>query len=223
MSVETLLNSCDLHFVYLKPGLFGELTPNKKISEMLPSISPPEFPNWTSYQPSTLSFSTFPGLEGFVGDSALLRTFLNICDDGDEAEPDLNIVTASQNPPSFPVVSYETNNVEPKTGTAVHQTDSSVKGGNTENILQRELDVGGGNDDGIISERTSPTVTGGNRLENPIVDDSDDDTVLLTTPTPSPDSTVGYVDDADLDETTFNLISLKQNCIQTLSQFVVVS
>ena len=62
MSVEKLLNSCDLHFVYLKPGLFGELTPKKKISEVLPSISPPEFPNWTSDQPSTISISKFPGL-----------------------------------------------------------------------------------------------------------------------------------------------------------------
>ena len=54
MTVETLLNSCDLHFVYLKPGLFGELVLKKKVAL---STSPPEFPNWTSDQTSCVSIS----------------------------------------------------------------------------------------------------------------------------------------------------------------------
>ena len=103
MTLETLLNSCDLHFVYLKPGLFGELVPKKKVTS---SASPPEFPNWTSDQSSCVSISQLPGLEGFVGDSALLKTFLNICDDSNDTGADPAIIIASRNPPSFPEVTY---------------------------------------------------------------------------------------------------------------------
>ena len=145
---------------------------------------------------------------------------MNICDDSDETEPDPNIINASRNPPSFPVVSCETGTVNTELN-MVHQTDPSVKGGNnietTENISPTELAVEGGN----CSNMSPPTVKGGNRLDNSMIDDSDDDTILLSTP--SLDSTVGYVNDIDLEETTFNPISLKQNCIQALSQSVVVS
>ena len=107
MMVETLLNSCDLHFVYLKPGLFGELVPKKKVTL---SASLPEFPNWTSDQSSCVSISQLPGLEGFVGDSALLKMFLNICDDSNDTGADPAIIIASRNLPSFPEVTYTNGN-----------------------------------------------------------------------------------------------------------------
>ena len=141
MSLETLLNSCDLHFVYLKPGLLGELSPKKNVSKLVLSTSPPEFPNWTSDQTS-VSISKFPGLEGFIGDSALLRTFLNICDDSDDTGPDPAIIDASRNPPSFPNGNY-TNGIVYSDPSGYQQPDPPVKGrnisGHTDSSLTMEV------------------------------------------------------------------------------------
>ena len=212
MSLETLLNSCDLHFVYLKPGPFGELSPKKNISKLVLSTSPLEFPNWTSDQTS-ISISKFPGLEGFVGDLALLRTFLNICDDSDDTGPDPAIIVASQNPPSFPNGNY-TNGIVDSDLSRSQQPDPKVKGGNvsghTDSSLTIEVPAKGGNCS------NSPMCSPEGRNNS----DSDDATILLSTPVPSPDSTMGYEDDISL--SLLSPVSLKQNCLQVLSQNVSV-
>ena len=206
MTVETLLNSCDLHFVYLKPGLFRELVLKKKV---VSSTSPPEFPNWTSDQTSCVSISQLPGLEGFVGDSALLKMFLNICDDSNDTEPDPVIIVASHNLPSFPEGTY-TNDISSNDV----NDDTPVKGGNhiehTEITALAESPVKGGNDSIMLPG--SPK--GGN------TSDSDDATILLSTP--SPDTTMSYGDDINSVASLLSLISLKQNCIQVISQSVAV-
>ena len=76
MTTEQLLDACDLHLIYLRPGIFGELTLKKGKSMSMLTSSPPEFPAWSSdmVQGNILDM---PGLEGFV-DSELLKTYLNI-------------------------------------------------------------------------------------------------------------------------------------------------
>ena len=197
MMVETLLNSCDLHFVYLKPGLFSELVPKKKVTS---SASPPEFPNWTSDQSSCVSISQLPGLEGFVGDSALLKTFLNICDNSNDTRADPAIIIASHNPPSFPEVTYTNGNDV--------NNDLPVKGRNHKGNM--ESPIKGGNDN------TTPLGS----LKGRNSSDSDDATILLSMP--SPDTTISYGNDLHSVASMLSPISLKHNCIQVLLENTVV-
>ena len=148
-------------------------------------------------------FPQLLGLERFVGDSALLKTFLNICDDSNDTEPDPAIIIASRNPPSFPEGTY-TNGI-PSNDV---NDDKPVKGGN--HIEHTESPVKGGND--------SILLPGSPKGRN--TSDSDDATILLSMP--SPDTTMSYGDDINSVASLLSPISLKQICIQVISQSVAV-
>ena len=83
MSIKEILDACDLHLIYLHPGVFAKLKLKKKHG-MLSSFSPPEFPEWTSYTDScppdkeSVNNSTTNNMRDEVDDTVLLNTFLNV-------------------------------------------------------------------------------------------------------------------------------------------------
>ena len=86
--VEDMLKMCDLHMVYIKPGIFGELVLKKKYGSLLPTITPPEFPSWTdnaAEEPSNDSVD--------VSSHSLLNTFLNI--NPDTGVPNLTLESST--------------------------------------------------------------------------------------------------------------------------------
>ena len=48
IGIDELLDACDLHLVFLCPGVFGELKLKKKFGRVRPKTSPPEFLQWAS-------------------------------------------------------------------------------------------------------------------------------------------------------------------------------
>ena len=76
MTTEELLDTCDLHLIYLKPGIFGELLPKK--SAVFVKQSPPEFPIWY-IENTDVSVWTMPN-PGKSMDNELLNMYLNIED-----------------------------------------------------------------------------------------------------------------------------------------------
>ena len=65
LSINELLDVCDLHFVFLRPGIYSELKLKRQHGCLPPPIidpSPPEFPAWTQNVSSTVSL---PNLEDF--------------------------------------------------------------------------------------------------------------------------------------------------------------
>ena len=82
LSINELLDMCDLHLVFLRPGIYSELKLKKQHGCLPPPItdpSPPEFPAWSQNDSQMLSL---PNLEGFV-DSDLLKQYLNIKEEPD--------------------------------------------------------------------------------------------------------------------------------------------
>ena len=74
MCIDEILARCDLHLVYIRPGIFGELKLKKKYGDTIPLISPPEFPAWsTDVNTSTAENSMLEN-----SSANLLSTFLNI-------------------------------------------------------------------------------------------------------------------------------------------------
>ena len=69
MPIEAILDACDLHLVYLWPGMFGELQ-LKKCHGSLTSFSPPEFPVWTGNIAANNSDSS--PTESTVGDHSTM-------------------------------------------------------------------------------------------------------------------------------------------------------
>ena len=67
LTINELLDICDLKLVFLRPGIFGELKLKRKHGKLPPLIvehSPPEFPAWTDTQPGELSSITYlPNME----------------------------------------------------------------------------------------------------------------------------------------------------------------
>ena len=80
LSEMELLDACNVHLIFLRPGIFAELILKKKyqISKTpSPNESPPEFPQWTM---NNQNKST--DLNKKLADSALLKLYLNIQDSG---------------------------------------------------------------------------------------------------------------------------------------------
>ena len=77
LSDMELLDTCDVHLIFLRPGIFTELRLKKKYQTPRSSSlteSPPEFPNWTAdnlENPTDMNKKL---------DSALLKLYLNIQD-----------------------------------------------------------------------------------------------------------------------------------------------
>ena len=124
MEIQELLDVCDLHFIYLRPGIFAELRPKKRIRMRKPS--PPEFPHWSAS--GDHDHDNMRGAEEFVN-SPLLQMYLNCKTDGDIQSEDnmsvdfLRIQTENNNEtaPKIPIdsTSNTTNegNVYKDTGT----------------------------------------------------------------------------------------------------------
>ena len=91
IGIDELLDACDLHLVFLHPGIIGELKLKKKFGSVRPKTSPPEFPQWASdhmgtdsdnneKEATTGNDSGTDAIEGFKN-STLLKAFLNIPDE----------------------------------------------------------------------------------------------------------------------------------------------
>ena len=78
MCLDEILANCDLHLIYLRPGIFGELRLKKKFGETIPMISPPEFPVWSTEDSQN---STDDSLGNSTNN--LLLTFLNVNPDNE--------------------------------------------------------------------------------------------------------------------------------------------
>ena len=82
LSINELLDVCDLHLVFLRLGIYSELK-LKKQNGCLPPLttdpSSPEFPAWSENDSQMLSL---PNLKGSV-DSDLLKQYLNIKEEPD--------------------------------------------------------------------------------------------------------------------------------------------
>ena len=111
MPIESILDACDLHLVYLHPGIFGALQ-LKKCHGSLTSFSPPEFPDWsknlpinnsdssptnsTAVDPTTENTVTMDYLD--IMESTLANDKnLNVGVKGGNISPDSNGNTASNN------------------------------------------------------------------------------------------------------------------------------
>ena len=73
-----LLDTCDVHLIFLRPGIFTELRLKKKYQtprSLLSPGSPPEFLNWTAENPENST-----NMNKKLADSALLKLYLNIQD-----------------------------------------------------------------------------------------------------------------------------------------------
>ena len=89
MNIYAILDACDLHLVYIRPGVFATLCPKcRRRYEM--QESPPEFPAWTAdtMNQSIADDSSQSTIEGFKT-SDLLQTFLNISQDGIMLDPNM--------------------------------------------------------------------------------------------------------------------------------------
>ena len=92
MSIGAILDVCDLHFIYLCPGIFVELKLKRKHGT-LSSFSPPEFPEWTfqgdSYSEDRALLDSMTNISepSTCDDNALLHAFLNINDTTDSNIP----------------------------------------------------------------------------------------------------------------------------------------
>ena len=91
LSDMELLDTCDVHLIFLRPGIFAELILKKKYQTPRSSSlteSPPEFPNWTADSPEKST-----DMNKKLADSTLLKLYLNIQDSGttDVSEHDSSI------------------------------------------------------------------------------------------------------------------------------------
>ena len=82
MSIGEILDACDLHLIYLQPGVFAELKLKKKHGK-LDAFSPPKFPEWTSHGSSCsgnhqTDHDNLDDTSLDFDQSALLKAFLNI-------------------------------------------------------------------------------------------------------------------------------------------------
>ena len=207
MNTEQLLDACDLHLIYLRPGIFRELRLKKGKSRDMLDSSPPEFPTWTTdmVQGNILDM---PRLEGFV-DSPLLKTYLNINDDesalndSDDVNAVVNTMTREQIEPAIVTTTTNDDNTHDGDG---ENGKGVLKGRNTENSDGEILSLNGGNS--II------TLKGRNDLPPGINENST--------------STVAYEDnDEDWDQTmdihytasdfeVTSPLSIKASCTQAL-------
>ena len=118
MPIKSILDACDLHLVYLRPGIFGELR-LKKWHGSLTRFSPPEFPAWS-------------------GNALINKTDLSSTDNNSEGPTMLKKCSANQTLPSGPNTDSIANTDVIKSGNIVTDpldVDSPHVTPNQENIL----------------------------------------------------------------------------------------
>ena len=219
MPSDVLMEACDLHLVYLRPGIFGELVPktkhSQKSSTSIAEVSPPEFPAWSDNNTSFVVHSV-PELSGFV-DTDLLRTYLNI-----DGSPDRQSDSQSE-----PTSQMDNIKALPCKNTPTENT--SLTGGNTQKVSDATI-----NGNNITPHLDNiKTLTGGNTsVENiPIIDENAQ--VLIdafmsgnsTNPDPrDADTTIGYSNFEPVSHgEIISPTTLKNICIQTLQVNVSVN
>ena len=193
MTTEELMSACDLHLVYLRPSIFGELVPKKSRIKKCVSVemSPPEFLAWSA-ENTTIIVQGVPDLEGFV-DTELLPTYLNIHDSlSEETQGDNDDALSGGNNNTVPLTGGNAVDVQTK-------IDSVLTGGN-ENTINTPL-MGGNNTCDQLASDDTPHLNNDNDVS---LGYSDQDIVL--------EPTVEFI----------NPTSLLKNCIQKLQEQVLV-
>ena len=178
MSTEQLLDACDLHLIYLRPGIFGELTLKKGKSTSMLFSSPPEFPTWTPdmVQGNILDM---PCLEGFV-DSKLLKTYLNINND-DETLDTTALNNIDINEANINTGDEETSVLKPNKSFVLNggNIDVDLNGGNDESTTKsgnESMTLNGGNTTNCLNGgNDEPTQTGENSVSAIAYEDYDDE------------------------------------------------
>ena len=235
MTTEQLLDACDLHLIYLRPGIFGELTLKKGKSTSMLTSSPPEFPAWSSNMVQG-NILVMPGLEGFV-DSELLKTYLNINDEGETLDTTAN---SSMKEVNINTDNGETIALNPNNSFAVNggNVDVDVNSGNDETTMKSgneslslNGDMNGGNNESTMKGGNGSIILNGGNITNCL--NSRNDEPIQTGENSA--STIAYEDYDDewshtmdnhpnvIDIEVASPVSLKTSATQVLSMAMCVN